>query len=148
MLKAEKESKPPSEDWCTEFLKKHNNITHYVASITLGAMQYTVLETSTRSDGSNFSAEVEVPKVGKVGAEIGATGQSSALQSKTETVGKFTEDMTTVTSPEVVGYECKSLIALVSDPVLKEALQSAITQIQAKQGNFICVFIHNFESSH
>ena len=121
----EKESEY-GEEWCKEFLKKHDNITHYVSSITLGAMQCTVLKEFTRKDEFGVSVEVELPKIGELGAGGGTTEQTSLSQQETKIVGTFTDDKTAVASPEVIHYECKPLFTLVSDPELKTALADQV----------------------
>ena len=121
------------DHWCEEFLKNHNNITHYVSSITLGAMTCTVLETSTKIDGFGVTTEVEVPHGGEAGGEFGYQKQKAALHLKHNAVGSLKDGE--IKTLDVVHYKCKSLTNLVSDPTLQKALKTAIRQYEAKRGN-------------
>ena len=121
------------DHWCEEFLKNHNNITHYVSSITLGAMTYTVLETSTKKDGFGVTTEVEVPHGGEAGGEFGYQKQKAALHLKHDAVGSLKDGE--IKTLGVVHYECKPLTNLVSDPTLQKALKTAILQYEERKGN-------------
>ena len=122
--------------WCEYFLKENNNITQYVSSITLGAMTCTVLEKTTKTKSLQIDVEAEGPRV-KAGGGFRKKREEMAARLEEKKIGVFTPDTKEIATPDVVHYECKDVLSLVSDPALRKELERAIRQYEVTRGNCI-----------
>ena len=114
------------KNWCRAFLKEHGNMTHYVSSITLGAMKYEMEMTEGRNLGGRLSAGVDNPLGVVMEGSIGLGSDQEWSEAQTGMIGEFSENGETVKKETAIFYEYTLLSHLVTDPKIKKCLDDAI----------------------
>ena len=130
-LEADHDYDDKTNSYCREFLESFGGVTHYVSSITLGAMSYKVKSTSSSTTQISQESSVKVPRA--VGIKTSATVRigSSRKRSDEQEIGQIPEDgVIKVRSPAeaVIRYSFTPLTNLVSNLELRAYLQRAIQQ--------------------
>ena len=139
-----KQKEDSDVEWCRKFLEGHRNMTHYISSITLGAMKFSVTKVHGRQAGYGGQFEVNIP--GAAGLNLQRHVQNVDQQScgMEYMRGKFCDDEKTVDMPEVIIYEYEPLSNLVSEQNLKDCLDQAVLQYRKKRytkaGNYTCSY--------
>ena len=122
---------PCAADACWEFLESLGGATHYVSSITLGAVHYKVKTCSSSTTQVSEETSVKLPRAGGIKTSSKATRRTSKKRSDEETIGQIPKDgVIKVRSPAeaVIRYSFTPLTNLVSDPTLRGHLLQAIQQ--------------------
>ena len=130
-LEADQEYDDKTNAYCREFLESLGGATHYVSSITLGAMSYKVKTSSSSTTQVSQQTSVKVPRVGGPTTSTTVKTGSSRKRSDEQEIGQIPEDgVIKVRSPAeaVIRYSFTPLTNLVSNVELRAHLQRAIQQ--------------------
>ena len=130
-LEADQEYDDKTNAYCREFLESLGGATHYVSSITLGAMSYKVKTSSSSTTQVSQQSSVKIPRVGGAKTSTTVTRGFSRKRSDEQEIGHIPEDgVIKVRSPAeaVIRYSFTPLTNLVSNLELRAHLQRAIQQ--------------------
>ena len=130
-LEADQEYDDKTNAYCREFLESLGGATHYVSSITLGAMSYKVKTSSSSTTQVSQQSSVKIPRVGGPTTSTTVKTGSSRSRSDEQEIGQIPEDgVIKVRSPAeaVIRYSFTPLANLVSNLELRAHLQRAIQQ--------------------
>ena len=120
---------------CREFLVAHGGITHYVSSITLGAMKYRTKTTKSKTVSYSGKAGLSTERFGSMKAGVSRRKTNLHDEEKYESIGSIGEDKKVpLRSPSeaVISYAFTPVTNLVSNEDLRHFLQQAMQQyIQA-----------------
>ena len=122
-----------NENWCRAFLENHGNMTHYISSITLGAMKYTVETSKERNLQVKLGVGANIPIGGVVKVDAGFMEKRMVGSEDEDTIGVFSDDGMTANTKAVIFYEYEPLTNMVTDPELKESLKQAILKYLAER---------------
>ena len=114
------------ENWCRAFLKEHGNMTHYISSITLGAMTYEMQTTEERNLRTKLGAGVDSPLGGVIEGNIGLKREHGWSEIQKGMIGKFEEDGKTVIQERAIFYDYAPLSQLITDENMKQCLEDAV----------------------
>ena len=120
-----------TNSYCREFLESLGGATHYVSSITLGAMSYKVKSSIRSAAKISQESSVKVPRA--VGIKTSATAKRGSLRKRSDEqeIGQIPENgVIQIRSPAeaVIRYSFTPLTNLVSNLELRAHLQRAIQQ--------------------
>ena len=122
-----------TNSYCRDFLiDTLGGATHYVSSITLGAMEYETQVVSSTSNRASTRVKANIPRIGALKTSLHVSKTSTLKQEKSEKIGIFPKDdkMITLRTPSeaVIRYAFTPLTALIADSDLRKYLQEAIQQ--------------------
>ena len=124
---------------CYEFLLNLGGITHYVSSVTLGAMTYFLEVYSARSEAAAIRNTVKTPRIGGYTQKTSGVIKYSKSQSKGEKIGRMIQqgerDQVPPDGEAVIRYAFTPLTSLVSNPTLRDGLQEAVRNYMSEQLN-------------
>ena len=131
--------KPKLVQLCYEFLLNLGGITHYVSSVTLGAMTYFLETYSAKSETAAIRSTTKIPRVGGYTQKTSAIRKVARLRSDGEKIGLMTQDddraKVAPNGEAVIRYAFTPLTSLVSNPVLRDGLQEAVRNYMSEQLN-------------
>ena len=112
---------------CKEFAKTFG-ITHFVSSITLGAMKYLTRSEEVYQTMIKSSGGLGVSNVLDLQANTSKKWKKSKIKHFIQCLGKFSEEEDSVKEEAVLSVKLASLDVLVDDPALKKALWKGIVE--------------------
>ena len=143
MLEEYRDQHSDDEEWCEHFLEKHNNVTHYISSITFGAMVYSKEKLTSSQLMAKVTIGASAPQGAKADGEAGGTRREQKHTLEVDTIGSFSPDGKKVEQSDMIFYECKPLTDLVDDEELRECLSAAIQKYvkkhHLKEGNYTTI---------
>ena len=123
-----------TNSYCRDFLIDIlGGATHYVSSITLGAMEYETHVVASDSNRTSTRVKANIPRIGALKTSLHVSKTSTHKQEKSEKIGIFPKDdekMIALRTPSeaVIRYAFTPLTALISNSDLRKYLQEAIQQ--------------------
>ena len=110
----------------------HGNMTHYISSITLGAMEYTVETCEERNLNRSLGGGVDIPIGGVMKVDIDSTQKNTWDAKDNGMIGTISEDGITAKVKGVIFCKHEPLTNLITDEDLKKCLDKAISQYMEK----------------
>lgn len=143
---------PTTNHFCIEYLHELGGVTHYISSVTLGAMRYQILMNSTTFMSASNSAVIGADSLVTAAARTKAKKKLFQSSSNVEQIGKIPqhcdvsknlkEPLRFRTKGEaVVRCNYNSLANLVSHPQLHQYLDQAIQGSIDLQNSGTCKFL-------
>ena len=124
-----------TNSYCREFLiDTLGGATHYVSSITLGAMTYETENVSITTNRASTRLKASIPRIGALKTSLSSSKTSQHTQEKREKIGIFPKEneekkiALRTPSEAVIRYAFTPLTALIADSDLRKFLQEAIQQ--------------------
>ena len=144
---------PKTNHYCIEYLRELGGVTHYVSSITLGAKKYQIELNSTLFTSLSTATGISADAIASVSVKSKSTRKVFQSSSKEQLIGKIPEHdqarelLKFRTKGEAV-VQCSyhSLANLVSNPDLREELDSGIQEYIDSQKNGTRKSIANYVS--
>ena len=144
---------PKTNHYCIEYLRELGGVTHYVSSITLGAKKYQIELNSTLFTSLSTATGISADAIASVSVKSKSTRKVFQSSSKEQLIGKIPEHdqarelLKFRTKGEAV-VQCSyhSLANLVSNPDLREELDSGIQEYIDSQKNGTGKSIANYVS--
>ena len=120
---------------CEEFLRQLGGVTHFVSSVTLGAVEHTQTEVLEREMKTSVSTSIGAERVGSSKVKTSTHKFNRTVQDEREKIGRIGEKET-VMEQAVVRYAFTSVASLITTDIkLMEAVQKAIVNYTNKQLN-------------
>ena len=144
---------PKTNHYCIEYLRELGGVTHYVSSITLGAKKYQIELNSTLFTSLSTATGISADAIASVSVKSKSTRKVFQSSSKEQLIGKIPQHdqarelLKFRTKGEAV-VQCSyhSLANLVSNPNLREELDSGIQEYIDSQKNGTRKSIANYVS--
>ena len=113
---------------CEEFLRQLGGVTHFVSSVTLGAVEHTQMKVLAREMKTSESTSVGAERVGSSKVKASTHKFNKTVNDKSEKIGRFGEkEKDTVKEKAVVRYAFTSVASLITTDIkLMEVVQKAV----------------------
>ena len=120
---------------CEEFLRQLGGVTHFVSSVTLGALEHTQTKVLTREMKTSESTSVGAERVGSSKVKASTHKFNKTANDEREKIGRIGEKET-VMELAVVRYAFTSVASLITTDIkLMEAVQKAVVNYTDQQLN-------------
>ena len=120
---------------CEEFLRQLGGVTHFVSSVTLGAVEHTQTEVFEREMKTSVSTSIGAERVGSSKVKASTRKFNRKMHDERKKIGRFGEKEM-VMEQAVVRYAFTSVASLITTDIkLMEAMQKAVVNYTSKKLN-------------